>query len=851
MRTITKFILILVAFLSSNAAFGQGQSTTIGTDFWLGYNDIGTYYELKFVSTSACTVTLTFTDGSVPQRTINITGAGVTGYVFNHTTADGLDEMAAVRNNFGTSNKSVRITSTAPIGVYAINQKSALTDATAVLPVTNYGTKYIAFDGPQGGSHKYIVISPEDGNKVYINGAAVSLNKGQVFGRLYSAERDGDVVTSEKPVAFFVVSHQLRIPTNETNYTDQAFEQLSPVSSWGKEFLVPVTKRKSEFVRVIASMDKTTVSFAGTTYTLNANKHFGLVEINAPTYITADKPIGVCTFMCGSAYKGFYGDPSISWVPSIDQHMKSATIAPFAPLAVPSTSSQLDAHWGQIIVKTAYKDETKVNGVALSGGTWVDGPAESGLSVYDMPFLKENNGWRQSYTFTNDHGLVLLGYGTGSAESYQYVAASSARKLNAYFTINDLHYEDTDLSVPFECGTPLDFKAITEYDMNTTATDGYVRWFIDGVEQAAEKNKTTWTLPYISPGQHEVELWIVDSYNQTEKMKTTLKVECTGISPTPVAIFEGQSVVMTIDLGSRITPVDVVFNLAAAAPSTADPAFYTFPSSVIMLKNTSSITFTVSATDNNILNELDRLLKIKASSSDYPDMFAEITIKDQLIASQRIISLKADPLSINELPGEAPNTSTVTLSLPSGVKSADPIRVNLSYTGSTATYNDDYSLNKTEATSYIDIPAMQNNVTYTITAKKDDLLEGDEKVVVTGIAPTDYAMSTSANTATITIKDKTLADIIVKKLNGDASEPSTNGKFWIGFKDANVRSLQNVVVNYILTGTAKEGTNYESLSPYKATINAGQNGVEVDVKVKDNHIVEGNRLLNIEIVSID
>lgn len=856
MKRLTKYIIALAVFLSPIIALGQGQFTTIGTDFWLGFNSAGTYYELKFVSTSACTVTLSFTDGSVPDRTITITGAGVTGYVLNHTNNDGYNEMTAVRNDSGISSHSVRITSTAPIGVYAINQQSALTDATSVLPVTNYGTKYIAFDGITMGTHKYLVISPENGTIIHINGgAAITLNKGQVYAKTSSTELSGDVVTSNKPVAFFNVSHNLRIPTSNTSYTDQAFEQLPPVSTWGKEFFVPVTERKSEFVRVIASMDNTSISFAGTTYTLNANQTLtgGLIEINAPTYISADKPIGVCTFMVGSGYKSFgYGDPAISWVPSIDQHMKSATITPFAPLAVPSTSTQLDKHWGQVVTKTAYKNDTKVNGEALSGGTWIDGPVASGLSVYNMPFLKANGGWEKSYTFTNAQGLVLLGYGTGSAESYQYLAASSSRKLDAYFTINGLHYEDANLEVPFDCGTPFNFVATIEYDMNLSAPGGYIRWFVDGSEVTTAKNKKIWTMPYMSAGNHEITLQVIDEYNQTEEMTTTLDVECsTGLSPTPVTINEGESVVMTIELGSGVTPVAVTFNISAVAPTDADPLYYSFPSTVTMLANTSSITFTVSTTANNIINEPNKLLKIKASTADYPDMYAEITIKDVSTTAQRTISLTSTPLSINEPPGATPNVSTVTASLPTNVTSATtPVRVSLSYTGSTATYNNDYSLNKTEATSYIDIPAGQNNVTFTVTAKQDNILEGDETVVVKGTAPTNFSMSASANSATITIKDKTPGDIIVKKIN-DASEPSTNGKFWIGFKDENVTCLHAVVVNYTLSGTAIEGTNYNSLAPYKATIPIGQNGIEVTVSVINNFVVEGNQSLDITIVSID
>lgn len=852
MKTIQKITLLIILLLPLSL-FGQGQFTTIGTDFWLGFNNVGTYYELKFVSTSACTVTLDFTDGSVPQRTIDISGAGVTGYVFNiNRDVDGYNEMAAVRNTNGKSNKSVRIRSTAPIGIYAINQQSALTDATAVLPVTNYGTKYIAIDGRTMGSQKYLVIAAEDGTTISINGSSnIALDAGQVYAKSSGIDLTGDVITSNKAVAFFNVSEQLRIPLSSTSYTDQAFEQIPPVASWGKEFLAPVTERSSELVRVVASMDETQVFLGDKEFTINTGKFIDTMIVQ-PLHIKADKPIGVVTYMVGSSYKGGYGDPAISWVPSIDQHMKSASITPFAPLAIPSTSTQLDQHWGQIVVPTDYKDDTKVNGAPLSGGSWFDGPAGSGLSVYNMPFLKESNGWDKSYTFTNEHGLVLLGYGTGSAESYQYLAASSSRKLDAYFSINDLHYEDANLLVPFDCGTPFNFEAVVEYTMNTSASDGYIRWFIDGVEQVDAKNQKVWTLPYMSGGNHEIELRVTDAYNQVETMRTTLDVECsTGLSPQTSTIFEGESATLTIALGSGTTPVDLIFDISAITGTTASTTDYSFPATVKMVKNTSSVTFTVNTSVNNIINEPDRLLKIKASTSGFSDMTASITIKDKSTVTQRTVSISASPISINELPEGVPNVSTVKIALPAGITTTTPIRINLSYAGGTATLNDDYIINKPEATSYIDIPGNQNEVIFTVSAKEDFIIEGDEAIIINATAPIDYTMQTGASNATITIKDKTFGNLYVKQLSGDAAEPSINGKFWIGFNNENITCTQDITVNYTLSGTAKEGIDYEAMAPYKATIPAGSNGVEVEIKIKENFIVEGNKTVNLEITSID
>jgi hypothetical protein len=90
-----------------------------------------------------------------------------------------------VYNISGTSNKSLRIQSTAPVSVYALNYSENTTDATHVLPVNNLGTDYYHFSYFQRLSYPdgYTVVATEDGTSVYDNGTlrAGPLSAGQVY----------------------------------------------------------------------------------------------------------------------------------------------------------------------------------------------------------------------------------------------------------------------------------------------------------------------------------------------------------------------------------------------------------------------------------------------------------------------------------------------------------------------------------------------------------------------------------------------------------------------------------------------------------------------------------------------
>lgn len=534
LKNILRHFSLVVLFLPcSLASYAQGQTTTQGKDFWLTFGKNSTYsaadcaYQIRVVATKATMVTLTYTNtGSIVKQ--NLAAGEVHTFVLDATARGNVNNTVT-----GTTNKSVRIQATEDITVYALNQRSATTDATNVLPVSNWGESYfhMTYIGVDDG---YLVIAAENDTKVYDNGVlAATINQGQVYSRYHGAtDNTGKKITSTKPIAYFVVNSSAEVAKG-TSYYDCLFQQMLPVHVWGKRFLVPVSHRGKERMRILASQNGTVITQKGGniqaglgTGSLNLNAgQFVEMEIysdSAGCYVSSNKPIAVASFLMGSGTSGLKskdGDPALAWVPSLEQSV-SSNIA-MAPFFMP-TGTQLNAHYALIVAPTTDKGLTSVSigGSALqglSGGSWKDNTTAQ-YSYYSMPLTDAN----ATYVFNNDKGLTVMGYGVGSAESYYYLAAASSRQLDAAFYINNVHFQD--INGQTYCDDVFTFDARIQYPLATT-TSGHIVWYIDGVEHVPARDQLTWaSIRSTLLGTHTIRLDVMDEGGNVIAISTTFTV---------------------------------------------------------------------------------------------------------------------------------------------------------------------------------------------------------------------------------------------------------------------------------------------------------------------------------------
>ena len=305
-------------------------------------------------------------------------------------------------------------------------------------------------------------------------------------------------------------------------------QQLAPVLTWGKIFFVPVSNLTKDRVRIVASQDNTTVQTDGIfiysssgNNTINKGQYIELEALltNNGCSIQADNPVGVCTYLTGRNYNGFMtSDPSQAWLPALEQMGKSAMIAPF----IPTGNSNLTAHYALVVTPFATKEHTRVSvgggaPVPLSDGTWYNNlTVTPPMSFYHMPLTNPD----ASYYFTNNAGLIIMGYGTGSAESYYYLAGSAMRELDAAFYANDVHFQD--LKDTAFCAGNVNFRAEIEGELHTD--QGRLKWFINGTEEILERDNLTWNKTFTS-GEYEIRMWARFANNDTVSKTDTLNIK--------------------------------------------------------------------------------------------------------------------------------------------------------------------------------------------------------------------------------------------------------------------------------------------------------------------------------------
>ncbi|MDR1985141.1 MAG: IgGFc-binding protein, partial [Prevotellaceae bacterium] len=543
MKRIVYFLFLIISFFVFTEKL-DAQLSTQGTDFWLSFGQNRTFdhiyvnLQLRIVTeTDNVNVKLTYKDGNVVEN-ITIVNAGVWTHAFNNTEKNRIFTRGNVNTN-SSNNKSLHIESDQPIYVYALNQANITTDATNVLPVTCLGTDYyhISYKATSSYREGYTIVATEDTTTIYENNAQLAIiNKGQAYHHYWptssipSSNKDqtGLHITSDKPIAYFTTNSGVYIYSGLTNGADCLFQQLMPVNTWGTQFMVPVTHRGFVRLRVLASQNNTTIAhlggviktdnggYSGSSLNLNAGQFVELqanIDHITPEYgcfISSDKPVAVCTYLVGrdavdsvdDVPSDEKGDPSMTWVPPIEQAVIRSRVAPFIPTGL----TELEEHYALIVVPTANKNLTTVaiNSGAptpLSGGTWYD-HTSAGYSFYSYHF--DDNDPTKSYLLENPSGLTVLAYAFGRYESYYYLSAAASRKLDLAFYKDNIHHQDLD-GMAF-CDTTAHFDARIQYAVDSVP--GYLKWYVDDVEQTAVRDTVEWDT-VMTPGVHTVKMVVL------------------------------------------------------------------------------------------------------------------------------------------------------------------------------------------------------------------------------------------------------------------------------------------------------------------------------------------------------
>ncbi|HYG16075.1 MAG TPA: IgGFc-binding protein [Bacteroidia bacterium] len=228
-----------------------------------------------------------------------------------------------------STNKGLYIVADEDIMVVAKNSSGSSSDATVVIPINGLGTEYYAMqynvmrkDYPT----QYLVLATEDSTVVDIVNVnrssdtagphqqySILLNKGDYHVVNSVKDLTGSTIKSRqgKKIAVFSGNTCAYVPSY-CQSCDHLYEQMSPVNTWGHEFVVmPFDTRVKYVVRILAKEDRTYVYVDGQKHEIaKAGKYLEL-ELSEAAYVTTSRDVLVCQYTIGTRCDENPGDPSM------------------------------------------------------------------------------------------------------------------------------------------------------------------------------------------------------------------------------------------------------------------------------------------------------------------------------------------------------------------------------------------------------------------------------------------------------------------------------------------------------------------------------------------------------------
>lgn len=366
---------------------------------------------------------------------------------------------------FGTihskSKQTFHVVADTNVTVYALNQAETTSDAAMILPVDALANQYFIMSYPTDARldnqnfnlsstpSEFAIIATEDNTQVVINAPmqltnnsqniTVNLNKGEVY--LVQAEAEtqklnvdltGSEINSDKAIAVFAGHQRALLPIEARgvlNSRDHLYEQMIPVSRWGKEYLVtPFQSAQGvpsvnffDLYRIVASEDNTEISFSNSGRKVLLNKgQFWQGDLTSPVRLLSTKPILVAIYKRSTSLvvnqnDNYLSDPLMIIVPPAKQYLNNYT---FSNIQIYSGSKVYLNQLITIISLTEYIKDIRIDGNAFNPSSFISIPN----TCYSYINYSVSDGVHNLQS-SKAVGLYVMGY--GMANSYGYLGGMS------------------------------------------------------------------------------------------------------------------------------------------------------------------------------------------------------------------------------------------------------------------------------------------------------------------------------------------------------------------------------------------------------------------------------------------
>jgi gliding motility-associated-like protein len=490
-----RILVLFVCLLFCAQASAQSTSNR-GNNFWIAYaghidaltsrmtlflsSDVNTSYEVKANG-------ITIAQG-------NIIANIVTPVFINPNDFDvyiGTSDVKEV-------NKGINVITQEAISLYCVISNNARTGSSLILPTSTLGQEYYVFSQQNKGTtnatpySEFTIVATKDGTIVEItpkhgnrngNRAAnvpfqVTLNKGDVY--QYQAVNDltGSYVktlTGCTPIAVFsgnTWAAYCELGNSRTpNGGDNIYQQLFPVTAWGKNFVSApfynTQNGNTDIIKIIVSEDNTTVNVNGSTANANGTSLSNpypkgsviTFYTNAPSIIKATSPVAVAQYQtsqtCNLANSQstndggpFLGDPEMTVLNPNEQTLRDITV--YSRLnSVDGVNTNIGQYYLNVILKTV-----DAPGFKLDGGSILSMFKPIADGEYSYAVINVTNAADQ-HRLTGTGGFMAIAYGYGRVESYAYLAGTDLKNLKSNI---EVFSSGADIAKSNFClGTSFDF----------------------------------------------------------------------------------------------------------------------------------------------------------------------------------------------------------------------------------------------------------------------------------------------------------------------------------------------------------------------------------------------------------
>lgn len=472
-----KFYATLLLFIP---LFTQAQTSTKGTEFWLGFmenldlvwNNSPTFFIQVYGEASG---TGTFSAPANPGLEFTFT--------YDAGEIEKIQLPLGVLYALGTEevrNFGFRITTDTPVIMQAIHARAYFSEATMLLPRGLLGSRYRAvavtdFDLAGGSYASFVVISTEDSTMIEITPSALTLgfrpanvpfNIVLNAGESYQVQAIGDLsgtlieATDGKKIAVFGGARQANVYCSPAD--SHVWDQLYPDQLLGHEYvLVPYAEQGISLVKIVATEDNTELMLdntaastlqAGETYTYN---------LTAPIILNSNYPVQVAlihpSYDCTPAE---LGDPNMIILAPTDYRTYR-------------TKFWLDSlfyyTWPQqkqFVTLIAFSDGSDVilDGVNV-GGAFTNISGTPGYSYFETELSVGE------HELIAEAGVLGYAYGFVQADAYTYHLGFESIPTSLYSTTNDfiplkIFPNPIDDHLRIENLSPADVTSVQLYDIH-------------------------------------------------------------------------------------------------------------------------------------------------------------------------------------------------------------------------------------------------------------------------------------------------------------------------------------------------------------------------------------------------